>query len=89
MFMTTQQERDFILARDQQSREGAGGVEACVACEVIAEPTGKIWGFNPERKGPLDGKPECKYHVRATYAGGKVVLFKSIDYGNFNNSAAH
>ena len=87
MFMTTQEERDFILRRDRESREGAGGIEACVEAVVVAEPTGKVWGFNKEKKGPLDGQPECKYHVRAIYANNTVKYFRSVDYGNFNRAA--
>lgn len=74
--MTTQEQIDFILARDAMQRAGQGAAEL-VSTEVRAEPTGRIWWPN-EKKGPLDGMPEQKHYFVAKYADGTGVKFDGV-----------
>ena len=76
---TTQEQTDWIFARDAAERAGAGGIAAVEAVELVEEPTGKVWGHNKDRKGPLDGKPETKYSVRIFYQGGKYRIFTCME----------
>ena len=61
-FMRQQQERA------DETREGPRA--ALVSIETVGVPTGRVWGLNPARPGPLDGQPERRWFTRASYSDG-------------------
>lgn len=77
--ITTSMAIAAVIARDAADRDGQPA-ETLESIEVIAAPTGKVWGFN-DPAGPLDGQPEMRYSCEARYDSGRMQVWATVARG--------